>query len=151
MRGLLSINVMVGLGLMAATGLYMAGFGPTTFVEQQKPVVGKFVSVQPKPVDGYTRPKGFMELVFDVALGRSHPDGTTQPDAGALTALHARQTSRAAHPPASFRDIVGTAGNAIRMANEFGVATGPTAFDPYIAEQARTAASYDPITRLNRR
>ncbi len=135
---------------MVATFLYVKGYGPTTYVEHKTPQVGKFVSVKPKEPQRYTRPKGIMEIAYDIGVGRS--EAAKEKERAALSELDKLQDRRNPEPETpTFTSMVSLARNALGMAQQHGVATGPTMFDPYINEQRRTEPSYDAIDRLSRR
>lgn len=92
MGKLLTGNVIFGLLLLAATGLYMAGVGPVTFVEKDQPKVGKFVSVTPKTPEGETRPAGLFELAIERQIVA--PERERRAEEAALPALERLQLRR---------------------------------------------------------
>lgn len=90
-----------------------------------------------------------MEYVFDLAAlmpGSEERAGTD------LDALKARQRAAAGGMATfdsgdfSFEDMAGQARQSMELAQEMGIAVGPTAFDSYWDKQD---AAMDPIRRLN--
>jgi hypothetical protein len=103
----------------------------------------KFVSTSSKSQKAPQ--KGMLERVFDYAKSMS---GSGETEGSTLGALHARRAAEN-DPMAnfSFWDMIDGVKASLGMANEMGVATGPTLFDPYIDAQNN---ANDPIKRLGR-
>lgn len=96
MKSLFSVNFVVGFAFIIGAMLYVKGYGPTTEIEIKKPVVGKFVSVTPKQPVTYTRPKGLMEIAYDLGVGHAEKAGAE--DHAALSELERMQARRDPDP-----------------------------------------------------
>lgn len=134
--GVVSLSLIVVLSQPGGLGR-MSGLTYTTG-PQQRTSGAKFVAVNPAPE---AKEQSFIEYVFELAGIMS---GSEERAGSDLDALKARQMAPAGE--INFADLADRTRASMELAQEMGVAVGPTAFDSHWDKQD---AAMDPIRRLD--
>lgn len=147
MHKLLTGNVIFGCLLLLGSVLYMAGYGPVTFVPDEKPVVGKFVSVTPTAPKGETRPAGLFELALEARTAAPQAaEAGDQPVLGELDRLQVRRDL--ATQPKPLIQPSPHSHDALGRSLTLEVPTRPSLSQIYRESTGQTPAHDDPIHRL---